>query len=662
MDPQPSTSAGANTPIGIDLGTTTCALAQVVGEDRVECYPLDGESKLIPSALFIEERIEAGRKALELGLDRPDSVVEAFKRDMGEPHFNRKIRHQWVPPEVLSALLLDEIRQRARKYVGNVRDAVITVPAYFDERRRKATLEAGRLAGLNVTDIVNEPVAAALAEFHHAGLLTGNQKEPSRILVYDLGGGTFDVSVLEVVGNDIITRASDGDVRLGGRDFDERLVEYIAERFHEHHGVDPRSDFGFLQRLWTLAQNAKHELTNKPSTNVVCSFAGMRLGIEVTREQFDNLIEPLIERTIVTSMDVLEQAGLVWRQLDRVLLVGGSSRIPLVYTRLSQAAGRPPILSREPDLAVAMGAALFAALKTSKTLSQLKVINVNAHSLGIAGIDVSTGEPVNRILIPRNSQLPASTRQKFVTRRKNQRTVDIKIVEGENENPNYCVPVGKCIVTLGPDLPERTEVQITCRYSSNGTISVSALVPLTKESAHVEVRRDGFMELESLPVWRERLVGGAAPAVVLSNDLPKVAPIASPDPSDHVQVLKRIDYLCQEIGEQCVNSPVPAGALAMQRQVIGARREYQAIQHLLGKVRTAMATERDTLQKSKLQSSAAALRSYQTEVERLYIYARIAFGAACVSLNVVPEDMKAEGEEVSRLTATIGEWAKKGAA
>jgi len=644
--------------VGIDLGTTTCAISQLTNDGTPECFEIDGSDKLIQSAIYIDDRMEVGRRALDLGLDNPDAVVEAFKRDMGEPHFHRKIRHHWVPPEVLSGFMLEEIRLRAQQHIGDVRDAVITVPAYFDERRRKATLEAGRLAGFNVIDIVNEPVAAALAEFHQAGLLDGNADCHSRILVYDLGGGTFDVSVLEVNGNEVTTLASDGDVRLGGRDFDERLLDFIAERFHEYHGIDPRSDFGYLQRLWALAQRAKHELTDHLLTRVECSFAGMKQEIEISRAQFQQLIEPLIERTIVTSMDALEQAGLTWQQLDKVLLVGGSSRIPLVSEKLAIAAGRPPILSHEPDLAVAMGAAIFASLKTAADKAPLKVVNVNAHSLGIAGVDVRTGEPVNRILIPRNSRLPASRRQKFVTRSAGQKTVEIKIVEGENENPNYCVTVGKCIVTLSPHLPERTEILVTCRYSSNGTVSVSGLVPLTHESAHVEVCRDGFMELETIPVWRDRLLRGTTPPVALSNDLPMVPSIESPDRLDHAQVLKRIDYLCQQLGEACLAKSVPTAAQSAQRQAILSRREYVALQHLLRKVQTTMAVERDSLQKSKLQASAAALRGYLNEVERLFVFSRIAFGSACVEAGVVPESMRREASEVQELTATIERWSK----
>ncbi len=641
--------------IGIDLGTTTCAVARL-SSSGVECFPLEGDSPLIPSVLFIDDRITAGQSAIELGLDNPDAVVEAFKRDMGEPHFNRKIRAHWVPPEVLSAMMLDEIRERASRLIGEVNEVVITVPAYFDERRRKATLEAGRLAGLRVMDIINEPVAAALAEIHHAGRLDGSHGVPAKIMVYDLGGGTFDVSVLEVAGDEMTTLASDGDVRLGGRDFDERLVDYVAEKFLKQHNIDPRADFGFVQRLWSLVQRAKHELSSKDSTVVKCSFAGMELDVKVDRARFEHLIEPLLERTISTSIDALEQAGLAWSQLDEILLVGGSSRIPFVARKLSEASGMKPRLCHEPDLAVAKGAALFAAMKTSKTLAPFRVINVNAHSLGIAGVNVRTGEPINRILIPRNSRLPASKRQKFVTRTGQQRTVEIKIVEGESENPEYCVPVGKCIVTLSPDLPAQTEVFVTCRYSNNGTVSVSGLVPATHQAAHVEIRRDAFMDLESLPVWRDRLLRGVTAPSVVTADLPLAPKVAMPDPLDRPQVVRRIDYLCQQVGQAATDVKTSAPLEPLQKQVINARREYVAVQHLLGRVRSAMAIEQDRLEKSKLQSSAAALRNYLAEVETYFIYSRIAMGAACIEHHAVPEALLAEADEARALTATVAGW------
>lgn len=653
---QPSGQRTGGALFGIDLGTSTCAVARLSDTGELECLPIDGDELLVSSALFISDRIEVGRRAIEQGFDNPDALVEAFKRDMGEPHYHRKVRHHWVPPEVFSGMMLEEIRKRVRRHLGDARDVVITVPAYFDERRRKATFEAGRLAGLNVLDIVNEPVAAALSEIHRTGLLGGEHGVPSKLLVYDLGGGTFDVTVLEVAGNEMTTLATDGDIRLGGRDFDERLVDFVAERFVKEHGVDPRADFGFAQRLWAQAQQAKHELTRLKQTTVVCEFAGMRLGVEIDRPQFERLIEPLLERTIVTSLDALEQAGLTWSQLDEVLLVGGSSRIPFVAEKIAAATGRTPRLCGEPDLAVAKGAALFAAMKGPSPLAAFHVVNVNAHSLGIAGVNPRTGEPTNRILIPRNSRLPASKRQKFVTLNSNQRNVDIKIVEGESENPDFCVPVGKCIVWLGPDLPPRTEVLVTCRYSSNGTVSVTGKVPMTNEGAHVEIRRDGFMELESLTVWRDRLVRGVTAPAVVTADLPFTPPVETPEVDDRPLVVKRIDYLCQQVGQQVTDIPAPVGLLGQQRQVLAARREYVMIQHLLARVRTELALERDSLEKTKLQASAAALRSYLSEVEKFLIFARIALGRGAVESAFVPDSVREEAAELRKLLPVIDSW------
>ena len=648
--------------LGIDLGTTMCAVAQLNGDNQPECFTLEEDRELLPSALYVHDELRCGDDALERGLNEPDAVVEAFKRDMGEPHFHRKVAGHWTPPEVLSALLLDALRERVEPH-ARTRRAVITVPAYFDERRRKATLDAGRLAGLEVVDIVNEPVAAALAELHHAGRLAtpaSAAAEPTRLMVYDLGGGTFDVSVLEVDGPEITTLASDGDVRLGGRDFDERLVDHIAERFLEHHGIDPRSDFGLTQRLWRLAEAAKHRLSEDETTTARCAFAGMQLDVEITRQAFQRLIEPMLERTLATSYDALEQAGLSWSQLDQVLLVGGSSRIPAVAEKIRSETGITPVLSHAPDLAVARGAALFAAIGSDERLSDLKVVNVNAHSLGVAGVDPQTGQAVNRIIIPRNSRLPASRRQKFVTKTAGQKTVKIKIVEGENENPEYCVPVGTCVATLSPDLPARTEVLVTCRVGTNGTLSVSCVVPLTKQSAHVEIRRDGLLDLESLEVWRSRLLGGptdesAEAAHDAATDLPLAPPVLSPESLDVEAVVKRVDYLCQEAGRAAATLPAPAGAAEAHRQLVDTQREHQALRYLLQQVRRELARETDKLAKAKLQATAATVRACLTETEALLKYSRVAFGGLCLEEESCPPELAAVGREVNGLKRWLAE-------
>lgn len=649
-DARPANRDSSPAAFGIDLGTTTCSLARLVDDERVECYPIEGDSPVMPTALFLGPEIAAGDDALRLGQKDPERLVEAFKREMGEPHFNRKLRDHWVPPEVLSGFMLDAIRRRAQRGLGPIRDAVVTVPAYFDERRRRATLDAGKLAGLNVTDLVNEPVAAALAELWHNGLLAGEEPVRMKTLVYDLGGGTFDVSVLEIDGPAVTTMSAEGDIRLGGRDFDELLVDFIAERFAETHGADPRCDYEVVQRLWVMARRAKHELTELPATTVDCGFAGIRMSVEITRADFEYLIAPYLERTLLTANDSLQQAGVEWGDLDQVLLVGGSSRIPAVAAKIRQETGREPTLANDPDLVVAQGAALFAAMPTSDRLKPLKLVNVNAHSLGIAGFDQTTKEPVNRIMIPRNSRLPASKQQRFVTIKDDQKTIQVKVVEGENRDPSFCTRVGTCVVSLGPGLPARTEVTVTMQLGSNGTLSVACKVPATRHSAQAEIRRDGLMDLETLPVWRERLLKGNAGAREETPDLPRVEAIDAPDSQgldrlDLEQVVKRIDFLCQSLAEGCESAGIPAPAVAAHGRYVAARREFLTIRYVLEQVRAELAVASSALDHTKLRTAAATVRTALKDAEQLLLYTRIAFGAECAQHPGVPpecESMVAE--------------------
>ncbi|QDV72995.1 Hsp70 family protein [Botrimarina mediterranea] len=644
--------------MGIDLGTTTCAAARLTAVGELSCYLLEDNRYLLPSALHIGDAVVAGEAAFARALDDADGLVDAFKRDMGQPHFNRQVRGHWVPPEVLSALLLEAIRKTVQAD-WPTRRAVITVPAYFDERRRKATLEAGRLAGIDVIDIVNEPVAAALAELHHAGRLNESMIEatPSNVVVYDLGGGTFDVSVLRVEGPEITTLASDGDVRLGGRDFDQRIVDYIAERFRDRHGLDPRSDFTLVQRLWRLCERAKHELTAAETTSVNCSLAGKEMSIGLSRAGFVGLIAPLLERTLATSTDALEQAGLTWDRVDQILLVGGSSRIPAVAQMVEAETGIKPTRSHDPDLAVARGAALFAALDHAPSLSRLTVVNVNAHSLGVAGVDPRTGMGVNRIIIPRNSRLPAAKRQKFVTKKAGQKTIKINIVEGENENPDYCVPVGACVATLSPNLPAQTEVIVTCRLGTNGTLSVSCLVPATDEGAHVEIRRDGLLELESLDVWKNRLLGRnlndqADEKSGSVAELPYAPPV---DKDDEEAMVRRVDYLCQSAADLYSGESVSQRAGAARDQWFAAEQEHGALEQILSEVLRDRRRETDQSEQTRLQAAAAALRVQLREAENLLRYSKVAFGGLCLATEKTLPDAEEMADEFCDLRAALDE-------
>ena len=637
------------TNIGIDLGTSTCSVARLVDDRTLECCPLEGDNLVLPSVLYFGDEIHLGDDALTRGLSSPDRVVEAFKQEMGKAHYTRKILSQWLPPEVLSGFLLAGILKRAKETVGEVGGAVITVPAYFDEKRRQATLEAGRLAGLNVLNIINEPVAAALADLHYQGRLDNREQLSMKTLVYDLGGGTFDVSVLDVQGPEINTLAADGDIRLGGRDFDEKIVEFVAEKFQQHHGIDPRVDFDYAQQLWRLAREAKHTLSTAERTTIVCALADMRLGVEITRSDFEALIDPYIERTLFTLGDTLREAQLDYSDVDQILLVGGSSRIPLVAQRIAEETGITPTQSHEPDLVVSQGAALFASLSQSKRYEPIRLVNVSSHSFGIAGVDPRTNRAVNRVIIPRNSRLPAAKRTKFVTKQENQKSIQIKIVEGDNDDPQYCVPVGTCHVTLTPGLPARTEVLIVMQVGADGTLSVSCRIPSTKDAAHTEIRREGFADLESLAVWRSRLLGGyQRPEQNLPN-IAKVPAITSPEEFERDTALKRLDYLCQQLGDRMAEATIPPGALAAQRQFAAAQQEYLVVRHVLERIRHKLASANNPQERSKLQSAAATVKTSLSEVENLLIYSRIAFGWACVAHGEATADFGSEAAEAASL-------------
>ncbi len=502
--------------VGIDVGTTISAAACVDKSGQPATIQSALGERLVPSALYFGDDVIVGDRAMMMGVMDPDAFAECFKRDIGKSHYQREVRQCRVPPEVLTAFLLRHMRANAESRLGSVREAVITVPAYFDEKRRTITQQAAALADLKVTDIINEPTAAAIAyafQMQQSGdkqFLQGDA--PRRIMIYDLGGGTFDVTLLEYSGRTFRTLATDGDVMLGGRDFDERLAALIAERFMEKHGLDPRSDQRDMQKLWQLAQETKHALTTNLSRQVTFSHAGLRIGFEVTRQQFEDAIEPLVERTLTTSAEVLREAALNWSDLDEMLLVGGSSRLPLVSRKLQQMSGRAPRLADNPDEMVAQGAALYAAMLDADSYldsdSRFSVVNVNAHSLGVLGVNIATNQRINKVIIPRNTPLPASKTRRFVTHRDGQPNVTVRLLEGESEDPLFCMPVGDCVVQLDPPLPKGADIEVSCRYDANGTISVSARIPATRKSAHVELRRDGVSTLEPLEVWRTRLTTG----------------------------------------------------------------------------------------------------------------------------------------------------------
>lgn len=502
-------------PIGIDLGTTYSAVAYVDTDGRPTTVLNRVGDLITPSAVAFEAgEVIVGKEAVRGSVLEPQAFADCFKRDMGRQNFRRVVNGHEVPPEVLNAFLLECLKDDAQKRLGEIRRVVITVPAFFDETRRKATQEAGRLAGLEVMDIINEPTAAAIAFGYHRAKVTGRQtaEKPERILVYDLGGGTFDVTVLEIDGCRLRTLATDGDVQLGGKDFDQRLVNHLAERFIEQNGADPRADEHDAAQLWIDAQEAKHALSERQRTTAVVLHAGVRLRQEVTRVTFETLTRDLLERTQATTEMTVKQAGLAFSDIDRVLLVGGSTRMSMVARMLRELTGKEPDQSQSADEVVAHGAALYAAMLSdvgSADRPKFELVNVNSHSLGVIGTDPQLGRKVNVVLIPKNTPLPARKLKHFKTAQQNQHSVKVRVIEGESQRPEYCIALGECVVRdLPPGLPAGTPVEVEYRYAANGTLTVWARVAGARQSALVEIHRDGQRPLEDLETWRRRLCGG----------------------------------------------------------------------------------------------------------------------------------------------------------
>src|SRR5262245_22546794 len=316
--------------IGIDLGTTFSVICKLEYLNRPHTLINAEGDKLTPSVVFFEGgNVVVGKEAVKALATDAAAVAECAKRDLGNRFFHKSLDGHQYPPETLQAWVLNKLRIDAQRQIGRFAKAVITVPAYFDEVRRKATMDAGYIAGLEVLDIINEPTAAAVAFGFQQGFMrrehAGDEKK--KILVYDLGGGTFDVTVMEIGGPDFNALATDGDVMLGGKDWDQRLVDFVAEEFIRKFGIDPREEPNAHGRLWRECEDAKRTLSARTKATIACDYQGNAVRVEVSRQQFQDMTKDLLDRTAFTTRQTLQAAGLEWADIDRVLLAGGKSRM-----------------------------------------------------------------------------------------------------------------------------------------------------------------------------------------------------------------------------------------------------------------------------------------------------------------------------------------------
>jgi molecular chaperone DnaK len=506
--------------VGIDLGTTYSVVAALDPSGRPLTIPNRHGDLSTPSVvLFEDDCLIVGKEAQRLALLEPDRVAECSKRDMGSRYFHRPVAGRQVPPRVISAAILKRLKVDAERRLGPIRRVVITVPAYFDHTRREATCQAARLARLEVTDLLNEPTAAALAYgfqegfLDKAGALDGRKtarKGVMTVVVYDLGGGTFDVTVMQIRDRQFKTLVTDGDVRLGGRDWDRRIVDHAATCYMaEHPGDDPRADPVTLQCLFQQAEEAKRTLSDRSKTRLVYAHQGHHVVLGLSRAEVENLTADLLERTRVTTKLVLNEAGLEWSEVDKLLLSGGSTRMPQVARMLRDLSGQEPDRSMSPDEAVAHGAAIYHGIlrtdrngHTGVAGKATKVINVNAHSLALVTQARSPSRFTTSILIPRNTPLPHSGSQVFLTGKTGQARILIRIVEGEAPDPAACIPLGKFFIEpLPPGLPAGSPIRLHYTYDQSGRIKVGALIDGPSLRMEIDISRRGSTVDQKIEDW-----------------------------------------------------------------------------------------------------------------------------------------------------------------
>jgi len=493
--------------VGIDLGTTFSAMAHIDNYGKPQIIPNTETERITPSVIFFDgSNVIVGTVAKNNAVAEPEKIVDFVKREIGKPkeQFHREFNGKVYSAEELSALIIKKLKADAEKYLEQrVTDAVITVPAYFNDAERTATITSGQLAGLNVLQIINEPTAAALA--YGLDKLDENQT----VFVFDLGGGTFDTTIMRINDHKIEMIATNGDHRLGGKDWDDVIVNLIAEEFDRLHGENPLLDLHSYQDLHIRALSAKVQLSSRNSTTVVYHHGGKSVKLTLTRKDFEKRTRHLVEKCKTICEMVMQEAKLKWDKIDKVLLAGGMTRMPMIRQMISSFASVPMVDQLNPDEVVARGAAIQGMLSMlneedrsgertiSDTVRQrfsgldgglIEVSDITSHTLGVVLWDEKQLHEYVFPMIPKMTRVPAVTKNSFGTADANMQHAVVKVVEGESTVPAECTPLGVCDIQLPPYLPKGSPVKLTYQYNANQVLEVQ--VEAAGNNAQVTIDRN----------------------------------------------------------------------------------------------------------------------------------------------------------------------------
>jgi len=462
---------------GIDLGTTNSVITIINKEGQPEPVLNKDKKTITPSVIYFDPDPVVGDEAKEMQAIGENNIASFFKRNMGDNNYLLSFYGKDFTPIDLSALILKKLKGDAEHALQeNITDVVITVPAYFNDIQRRNTIQAGEQAGLNVLRIINEPTAAAL------GYGVNKSNKPQTNLVYDLGGGTFDISIVRLSDNNIEVLATDGDHNLGGKDWDDRIAAYTAQQFEEQYGLNPLHDKDGYNDLLVRVENAKKSLSNRSKISVSIHFEGQKGTVDLTREKFEELTSDLMERTIYLTNQTLESCGLSWTDISGILLVGGSTRMPIIHTFAKEKLGIPPMTGVNVDEVVSRGAAIQASMDIQKNQNLFVIAphvqDVMSHSMGVVAINEDHTQYVNSIIIPKNRKIPCVEQRPFQlkTHFQLENKLEVYMTQGESDLPLECTILGKYSFFDVPHAKNGMAIlDISYAYDKNGMVQVSAI-------------------------------------------------------------------------------------------------------------------------------------------------------------------------------------------